>query len=155
MNTTTKSTKARKSTKATKSTEEQKTDSPSTKEYIYGKFLKETTSDYGKNIQVVVVKNKNYTGKVKEFNGADFAYIKERLYKGKKLETGHYYRFLVLQTGVYMNTPFIKRMEITELPKKLQEKYEKLSLEKWKAQQEKEEKELDNQEVSGFSDDEE
>ena len=144
-----KSTKAKKSTKATTSP------SPSTKEYIYGKFLKETSSDYGKNIQVVVVKNKNYTGKVKEFNGADFAYIKERLYKHYKLETGHYYRFLVLQKGNYMNTPFIKRMEITELPKKLQEKYEKESLERWQAQQEAEEKEISNQKPSSFSDDEE
>ena len=146
-----------KTTKATKSTNEEQKEStsPSTKEYIYGKFLKETSSQYGKNIQVVVVKNKNYTGKIKEFNGADFAYIKERLYKNHKLESGKYYRFLVLQKGVYMETPFIKRMEITELPKNLQERYEKESIEKWKAQQEAEEKELDNQEVSGFSDEEE
>ncbi len=126
-----------------------------TKQYIYGKALKVLSSDFGKNLQVVVVKNKNYSGKITEYNGTQFTYIKERHLKNSNVENGKYYRFLVRETGNYMGRNFIKRFEITELPQHLQDKYDKISLDKWKAQQEEEEGELQNVEPEPFSDNDE
>lgn len=125
-----------------------------TKHYIYAKVLKVITSAYGKNLQVVVVKNKNYTGKITEYEGTDFAYIKERLYKNYIVENGKYYRFLVLEMGEYMAKSYIKRLEITELPQNLQDKYDKESKEKWLKEQEKQEEEFQNHSPASFSDDE-
>lgn len=139
-------------TKTTKSTTSKSPVSPSTKEYIYAKYLKEVSSNFGKNIQVVVVKNKNYTGKISTFEGTDFVYIKERLYKNHVLVTGNYYRFLVLEKGNYMGKNYVKRMEITELPEKMKLKYDRLSLEKWAKKKEMEEEEFNNTSPTEFSD---
>ena len=114
------------------------TSETSTQQYIYGKVLNTKKDNFGNlNTNVVVVKNKNYPGKVSEYNGSEFTYIKARHTEGK-CEKGKYYRFLVQSMGEYMNKAYIKKYHIQELPAKMVAKYEAENKARWEAEQEAE-----------------
>ena len=89
--------------------------------YIYGKALKIKTDKFENiNLQVLVLKNYKFNGRVYEYEGKTYTNIKVR--HTMNVEEGKFYRFMVMATDVYMGHEYIKRFQIEELPKEVSDK---------------------------------